>query len=145
MLVWIYRANYNARQLGATTMEFTPGWSVGWFFIPIGNLWKPFQAVKQIWQASKSAEDWKEQKAPALLRWWWFFWLVSIIISRLAFEFSGSTETLKELKTSNIVSLCDDSINILLFLLFLTIVSQIYRMQMSQYRMKLEIGSGVEY
>ena len=51
-LMWIHRANRNARGLGAEGMTFTPGWSVGWYFIPIANLWKPFQAMKEIWQAS---------------------------------------------------------------------------------------------
>src|SRR5262245_15497195 len=31
LLVWVYRANQNARALGAEDMEFTPRWSVGWF------------------------------------------------------------------------------------------------------------------
>ncbi len=35
ILKWIYRANYNARQLGAKDMRFTPGWSVGWYFVPV--------------------------------------------------------------------------------------------------------------
>jgi hypothetical protein len=51
--IWIYRANSNARQLGATDMQFSPGWSVGWYFIPIANLWKPYQAMCEIWRASR--------------------------------------------------------------------------------------------
>ncbi|HSG66518.1 MAG TPA: DUF4328 domain-containing protein, partial [Gammaproteobacteria bacterium] len=47
MLMWIHRANYNARQLGAAGLRFTPGWAVGWYFIPILNLWKPYQAMKE--------------------------------------------------------------------------------------------------
>ena len=54
ILMWIYRANHNARALGAANMDFTPGWSVGWYFIPIANLWKPYQAMKEIWKASAS-------------------------------------------------------------------------------------------
>lgn len=42
ILKWIYRANYNSRQLGATGMVFTPGWSIYWYFIPIASLWKPY-------------------------------------------------------------------------------------------------------
>ncbi len=33
ILRWIHRANYNARQLGAKEMEFSPGWSIGYYFI----------------------------------------------------------------------------------------------------------------
>src|SRR5947209_8456564 len=38
--MWIYRANHNVRALGARELRYTPGWAVGWFFVPILNLWK---------------------------------------------------------------------------------------------------------
>ena len=50
-----HRANYNARQLGAADMRFTPGWAVGWHFIPIAWFWKPYQAMTEIWRASVNA------------------------------------------------------------------------------------------
>src|SRR4051812_40932909 len=37
-LRWIHRANVNVRGFGAEGMTFTPGWSVGWYFVPIANL-----------------------------------------------------------------------------------------------------------
>lgn len=53
ILRWIYRANYNARQIGAAGMTFSPGWSVGWYFVPIAAFWKPYQAMKEIWRAAR--------------------------------------------------------------------------------------------
>ena len=50
--VWIHRAASNLPALGRYGMKFTPGWCVGWFFIPFANLVKPFQAVKELWRAS---------------------------------------------------------------------------------------------
>src|SRR5690625_4693899 len=41
ILRWIHRMNHNARQFGAENMIFTPGWSIGYYFIPILALWKP--------------------------------------------------------------------------------------------------------
>ena len=73
ILRWIYIANFNARQLGAAGMVFSPGWSVGWYFIPFANLWKPYQAMKEIWLASSNPQSWKNQPVAPLLRWWWFF------------------------------------------------------------------------
>ena len=46
--IWIHRANRNARALGTQGMRFTPGWCVGWWFIPFMNLYKPYQAVSEI-------------------------------------------------------------------------------------------------
>jgi Domain of unknown function (DUF4328) len=40
-LRWVFRANESARLLGALEMKFTPGWAVGWYFVPLANLWKP--------------------------------------------------------------------------------------------------------
>src|SRR5689334_22447034 len=60
ILKWIYRANYNSRQLGAKDMTFTPGWSVGAYFVPLGSLWLPYQAMKEIWQTSHTPEDWEK-------------------------------------------------------------------------------------
>jgi hypothetical protein len=40
-LRWIYRTNKNLRYLSGEQMKFTPDWSVGWFFIPIANVYKP--------------------------------------------------------------------------------------------------------
>jgi len=37
--IWIYRANHNARQLGASGMAFSPGWSVGCYFVPSPTSW----------------------------------------------------------------------------------------------------------
>jgi hypothetical protein len=85
VLCWIYRANSNARALGAASMRFTPGWAVGWYFIPIFNLWKPYQAMKEIWRASANPPDWQSQGRSPLLPWWWFLWIVTILLSQAFF------------------------------------------------------------
>ena len=48
-LVWVYRVNVNVRVMGAVGLRISPGWSVGFFFIPIFNLWKPYQAMNEVW------------------------------------------------------------------------------------------------
>lgn len=80
VMKWIYRANFNSHMLGAVGMKFTPGWAVGWCFIPIANLWKPYQVMKEIWKTSSNPSDWENQHVSGILPWWWFFWLVSSII-----------------------------------------------------------------
>src|SRR4030095_8115621 len=55
LLVWIYAAHANLPALNAGPLEFSPGWAVGWFFIPIANLVKPYQAVVEIWKGSDPA------------------------------------------------------------------------------------------
>ncbi|MDR2710031.1 MAG: DUF4328 domain-containing protein [Burkholderiales bacterium] len=129
VLKWIYRANDNARRLGAEGMTFTPGWSVGWYFIPILSSWKPYQAMKEIWKASVDPQSWKPQSASSLLPWWWFFWIVSNILGQAAFRLILRAEEIDELITSNIVTQLSDISDIPLTLILIAIISRIYKMQ----------------
>jgi hypothetical protein len=79
--VWIHRVNSNARALGAHGMRFSPGWAVGWFFIPIMNLFRPYQIVRELWKASdpERVNDWEQIPTPIWLKAWWALCLLSVI------------------------------------------------------------------
>ena len=36
----------------------------------------PFLVMREIWRASASPDDWRQQPGSALLGWWWVLWLV---------------------------------------------------------------------
>ena len=75
--VWTYRMNANIHALGAANLRFTPGWAVGWYFIPIANLWKPYQVMKEIWRASKNPSGWHDEASSSIVGYWWFWWIIS--------------------------------------------------------------------
>lgn len=79
------RTNRNARRMGATMMQYTPGWCTGWWFIPFANLVMPFRCMKEIWLASETPDGhrWAQQMAPSILTSWWAFWLIGNITSSL--------------------------------------------------------------
>lgn len=131
ILRWIHRANYNARQLGAENMKFTPGWSVGYYFIPILMLWKPYQAMKEIWKASKNPSNWESQETSGILPIWWTLWLISNFLGQAIFRFSMHAEELQELINLNIITQISNTIDIPLALVLLTIVNRIHNMQTS--------------
>jgi hypothetical protein len=85
-VVWsmfVHRCNANARALGVQGMEYTPGWAVGWYFVPFANLFKPFHATKEIYQATDptaDARNWRWRPVPSLLGWWWGVWVFSNIL-----------------------------------------------------------------
>jgi hypothetical protein len=93
-LTWIFRANRNARALGAQGMRFTPGWSVGWFFVPIMSLWRPFQVMREIWQASAEPGNWQAVKVPALLGWWWAMYLTNQILAQIGYRLSERIDSI---------------------------------------------------
>ena len=75
--VWTYRANANIHALGAANLRFSPGWAVGWYFVPIANLWKPYQVMNEIWRASKSPNRWYNEASSSIVGWWWFWFVIS--------------------------------------------------------------------
>jgi hypothetical protein len=84
--MFVHRCCSNAHALGARGMEFTPGWAVGWYFIPFMNLVKPYQAVQEIYRATDpqaDADDWKLSYVPSLFGWWWGLWIVSNVLGSI--------------------------------------------------------------
>lgn len=131
ILKWIYRANYNARQLGAKEMQFTPGWSIGWYFVPIATLWKPYQAMKEIWKASHSPNDWSNASVSSILPWWWFFWLANNFFGQAVLRMSLKANEIDELMNVNLVNQASDIVSIPLALITLALVNNIYKAQIS--------------
>jgi hypothetical protein len=93
---WIYRANKNAHAM-SDSMVMTPGWNVGFFFIPIANLWKPFEGIRQAWRASVSPSDPENAEVPIWVNLWWTGWILSSILNNIIFRLSMNAVTLDDL------------------------------------------------
>jgi hypothetical protein len=92
------RANRNARAFGSH-LSITPRWAAGFFFTPIANLWKPYQAMKEIWQGSDPDPNVHafNVRAPALMKWWWGFYLLHNIGGQIVFRMAKTSPTPAEL------------------------------------------------
>ena len=79
--IWSYRAYRNLTALVGEPLRFTPGWVVGYWYIPVVSLFRPVQAINDIWRLSS-----REQSEPSV---WstppfvialWLCWLSAGII-----------------------------------------------------------------
>ena len=78
--VWLYLTSRNTWALGAENLRFTPWWTVLWLLIPGMNLFKPYQAVREAYQAcdpSESATTWQNSQVAEFISLWWLSWLAS--------------------------------------------------------------------
>jgi hypothetical protein len=130
---WIYRANHNARALGASGMQFTPGWSIGWYFIPFACLWKPFQAMREIWKASLEPRHWQKAPTPAILGWWWFGWIASNALGQLEFRMSMAANDISSLSAASIVGVVDEIVGVFSTTLAMVLVAQLSRIQSARF------------
>lgn len=128
--IWVHRANYNARKLGSQNMKFTPGWSVGWYFIPIFNLWKPYQAMKEIWNASNAVN----KSGGFILGIWWLLWIASGMFSKASFRLSLRAKELEELIRSTAVTITSDFVDIFSGIATIILISSVFAMQMAHLR-----------
>lgn len=88
-LLWYSRAYRNIAALGVSRPRWGRGWAVGYWFIPIANLFRPKQVMNDIWRGSDpqlSVNTANLQNLPVnpLLHWWWAAWLLSGWISNFA-------------------------------------------------------------
>ena len=81
--MWIYRAHDNLRAAGFE-LEYTPGWSVGWYFIPFANLIMPFKVMKEQWNTTFSNGDSYTSEAPSIITIWWVSYVVGNIFEAVA-------------------------------------------------------------
>jgi hypothetical protein len=96
MLVWFYRAYRNLEVLGCIGRSMTPGWAVGYFFIPIANLFRPYQAAQEIWKGSDPAclddYEWTHQPGSALILFWWLVRIGGFVVDRIGASMLQSTQ-----------------------------------------------------
>jgi hypothetical protein len=88
---WTFRAMKNLHLSGVREAEMSPGWAVGWYFIPVANLWKPLEGMLQIWRGSMGLAG-RPVKVAAVAGWWWAAWLVSNFLANISVQMTGFME-----------------------------------------------------
>ena len=78
---WTWGAARNAARLVPGPDRISAAGAVGWYIVPIGNLFMPYRAMRQIFNSSTRPPRELNAPAPSVLRWWWGIWLlVSAIV-----------------------------------------------------------------
>ena len=72
--------------MGARALITTPGWAVGSFFIPILNLFRPYQAMRDLLKASRQPARWRSVPDSPVVSLWWALWLIGYVVHRVAFQ-----------------------------------------------------------
>jgi len=83
-----YRAMRNLHTIGSKFPEMSPAWAVGWYFIPIANLWQPAKGMSQIYNGTFAAVG-ETVPGESRIAIWWTCWLLGNIIANVAIRISG--------------------------------------------------------
>ena len=90
-LMWLYRAVLIIRATTGGSRE-SPGWSVGWWFIPVANLFMPYFVLRDLWTRSGADRRTGSDHTPMVF---WILWvtptLLSVTTAIIAFNRVGWT------------------------------------------------------
>jgi hypothetical protein len=128
VLKWIYRVNMNAHTL-ATGLTIRPPWAVGWFFVPIAFLFKPYQAMKETWAASTNPGSWAAQPTPGLLNAWWALFLISNFAGNISGQLSFRATNLGMVVVSDWAAAFGSALGLPLNLVFIAMVRRLGEVQ----------------
>ena len=145
-LMWIYRAYWNLKALGARKPAYSPGWAVGYFFVPFINLVRPYEIVKEIWRGSNPdvgvSEELAKQRGLSLgqysstsrlVGFWWVSWLAANIINYLTAKLSGIADTPDEFLRATFASMLGDALSVIAALGAMLVIKKIDDMQEEKY------------
>lgn len=127
-LKWIYRVTMNSHTL-ASGLNVSPPWSIGWYFVPFANLYKPFQALNDAWCVSLSPSSWRAQDTPSVLRWWWGLWIVTSTLDNASFRLQLRAKAVSTALFTSGLDLVSDTLWIALCLVLIRIVGRLSAQQ----------------
>jgi hypothetical protein len=85
LIVWQWRSAKNNEMLRKIRPRFTPGWSIGGWFIPFANLAIPVRIFQDLWQGADpdtdGYHDWHGLRRSGLVSLWWTTYLVGNALS----------------------------------------------------------------
>jgi hypothetical protein len=121
---WMHRAYSNIDALPTAHRRYGTGWTIGSWFVPILNFFRPKQIVNDIWRSGRPASE----PAPWLMVWWIGF-LISGILSRVAIPDLGEDPTLAQLKTDSTNYMVSDAFDAAVLVLAILVVRVLTRRQ----------------
>lgn len=131
---WTYRAMKNLRVMGYKT-TVSPGWTIGWHFIPFALLWMPFTGMAQIWRGSVHGAPTGNNKLPISMRLWWACWLFGNWAFYGAFQMQETgfrVEDYELVQTAIGVGILGSGLHIVSALLLLGLMRKVTRAQIDQ-------------
>ena len=123
--MWLYRAVSNVR-IRTGDSQSGPGMSVGWWFIPIANLFMPYKVLADLWKRTFS------DNSAGLVAIFWLGWIATSFVDRGVMRFYADAVENGDWQQAisiNYASIGSSLVNAGLYVLLIVIVLRISRGQ----------------
>lgn len=109
-LAWESRTVDNESPLGIGPSPWTPGWAIGWWFIPFANLVQPYRIMRDVYRRHHAGAG----TGIGTVKVWWALWLISSIITNLASRLWLILENLNDIQAGLALWLIADLVSLAL-------------------------------
>ncbi|WP_406392684.1 DUF4328 domain-containing protein [Streptomyces sp. NBC_00887] len=130
-VIWFRRVRRNAEVFDASQQRMKPGWAVGAWFVPIGNLWLPRRIAAGIWAASVGTDTDGSRRTVSQtpLNLWWTAWVLSAVFSRFADRHYAQAMMPQEVVDAVVALIASDVLDIVAAVLAILFVRKLTAMQ----------------
>jgi len=126
--IWVRRSYRNLHTLQFKPTEFSSGWAIGSYFVPILNLFRPYTMMKEIWFGSQpennledegNSEVHERRTSTSFLAIWWTAFLINGTANNISFRLTLNADTAQKLLTSYWFEIISSTTGIFLSLIIL--------------------------
>ena len=138
---WFRRAYFNLH-LRVNHLSHSEGWAAGCWFVPIVNLFRPYQIMKELFQDTylflkRNEVHTKEHFSMISLSLWWTFWIIDRFVGQFVFKYAMKADTIEELTTSTIAQIISNGIGIVLAIITINIISEYSKLEPLMHKVKI--------
>ncbi|MET7370163.1 DUF4328 domain-containing protein [Streptomyces sp. NPDC005566] len=130
-ILWFQRVRLNAEVFDADEQRMKPGWAIGAWFVPIGNLWLPRRIAAGIWAASgfTHTDGSRRPVSQAPLNLWWTAWVINLVLVRYATRRYEQADAPQEIVDAAGLAVASDVLDIVAAVLAILFVRRLTAMQ----------------
>lgn len=127
-LLWFKREYHNLHAINPK-LKYKETWAIWSWFIPVINLWRPYQIMKEIYIDATTTEkkeihpEEEEIITTPIIDLWWLLWIASNVLSQVNNRLPKTT--IDQLKSAHILSILTLGILIIDAMLLIKIINKI--------------------
>jgi len=130
---WFRRAYFNLHQ-STDNVVFSEGWAAGAWFVPILNLFRPFQIMKELYTKTNKllieiAPDYDKKSNLFFVNFWWGLWVVSNLIANRETRSAFNADTIQEIITYTELSIATSFLGVPVALLAIKVIKDYSQME----------------
>jgi len=125
-IMWFRRAYFNLHQIEKNLSQ-SEGWAAGCWFVPIVNLYRPYQIMKELYVKTKeiifSRNEAAEVTLPTVfLGIWWALLIINSVFTQITYQLTKSADTVPELIRLTVFNIIDLIIGIALSIVTIKVI-----------------------